>query len=719
MFDMPNMQVVHDSITTTRYLDQMTILFEDTETKGLDPRMDSPLLLVQLGNNEHQIVIDVASGVSLEPYRKYLEDPDLPKVCYNAVFEINMLRAHDINIQGIQDLMLKAKLIERGLSEEGKRISYSLAAVLQRYLNVYLDKTQQKTFIGNTGKYTLQQIQYAADDVKLDDLYTILQNKLEDNDLVDADIEENRFAYVVADMCWNGIYLNTDKWNVLEKTNRNQHKKDELALDQWLLDNVYYFVQGRIAHQLSLFDTEVRKLNINYNSPLQMKSILTEVLGFPPRDKKDKVTTDIKTLAKYKDDSPFIKLYIQFKKLGKLINTYGIEYLNNIQSTTGRVHFSVDQVLATGRISTFKPNLQQIPATELFRDCFTAQHEDYIMIGADYSGMESQVMADKSEDSSFIEFFKSGEADSHSMVASKVYSTKLKREVKVTGKSLSIKAKRGEDILAAEQFYELAGKFEDINMFSKKRVTDKGRNVTDNYFIFTYPPNVKCPLRQIGKTLNFMISFGGSAYSLHKQMEIPLKDAEDQINSFWKAFPELKQYFDKEKDFALTNGYSMIDPINRGKRFYPEHEDYIYLRDELNTIRTDLIAELGARDGLRQFYSMCRKGASYYMLNRDHMIKKGDIERQAMNTGIQGHAASITKRAAINFRKWLIQEGYGTTDKVKLVNIVHDEMLFEVKKDLAELMAKKLQYFMEEASVEFMTHLKIPAEPYIYTSWKK
>ena len=113
-------------------------------------------------------------------------------------------------------------------------------------------------------------------------------------------------------------------------------------------------------------------------------------------------------------------------------------------------------------------NLQQIPNTKEFRACFIPTDNTFEIAAADYSAQEQRIIASKSKDENYLNFFNKGEGDIHSFIASRMFS-----------------AARGEEV---------------------EVINDESH------------PNYK--LRQQGKILGFMISFGGSAFTLSKKLRI-------------------------------------------------------------------------------------------------------------------------------------------------------------------------------------------------------
>lgn len=98
--------------------------------------------------------------------------------------------------------------------------------------------------------------------------------------------------------------------------------------------------------------------------------------------------------------------------------------------------------------------------------------------------------------------------------------------------------------------------------------------------------------------------------------------------------------------------------------------------------------------------------------------KKGSIERMSLNFPIQGESAEITKLACVLFwRNYIVNNNL--INKVKIVNLIHDEVLVECHKDIAEVTAKELQKAMEDAGAKFCKRVPLKADPCISTKWKK
>jgi DNA polymerase-1 len=125
---------------------------------------------------------------------------------------------------------------------------------------------------------------------------------------------------------------------------------------------------------------------------------------------------------------PLPKIILEYRSLSKLKSTYTDRLPEQVNVHTGRVHTSYHQAaVATGRLSSSDPNLQNIPVrTEegrRIRQAFIAP-DNHKIISADYSQIELRLIAELSQDQGMIEAFQSGQ-DIHKATAAKVYNVSL------------------------------------------------------------------------------------------------------------------------------------------------------------------------------------------------------------------------------------------------------------------------------------------------------
>lgn len=183
---------------------------------------------------------------------------------------------------------------------------------------------------------------------------------------------------------------------------------------------------GREIQVLADRVTELAGEKFNLNSPKQLGTILFEKLGLPPPKKTPKAkhySTGVEVLQRLAGEHEIAGRILEYREQTKLKNTYLDALPGLVDSDSGRIHTSYNQmVAATGRLSSSDPNLQNIPIkTELgrqIRRAFVAE-EGYRLLAADYSQIELRVMAHLSEDPVLVEAFRQGE-DIHDRTAAEV-----------------------------------------------------------------------------------------------------------------------------------------------------------------------------------------------------------------------------------------------------------------------------------------------------------
>ncbi len=287
---------------------------------------------------------------------------------------------------------------------------------------------------------------------------------------------------------------------------------------------------------------------------------------------------------------PIISKILEWRSLIKLQNTYVDALPNEVHPKTGKIHTTFSQaVAATGRLSSNNPNLQNIPIrTERgkeIRKAFIPRNENFSIASADYSQIELRLIADMSGDPNMIQAFKNNE-DIHKSTASKVFNVPLEEVTK-------------------EQ-------------------------------------------RSHAKTVNFGIIYGVSSFGLSQQTDLTRSESKELIETYFKTYPTLKAFIDKQIAFAGENGY-------------------------VETL-------LGRRRYLHNINS------------QNSMVRAGD-ERNAVNAPIQGSAADIIKIAMINIHHYLEKNRC----KSKMLLQVHDELVFDIHQDEQEILLPIIKREMENA----------------------
>lgn len=187
-----------------------------------------------------------------------------------------------------------------------------------------------------------------------------------------------------------------------------------------------------------------------------------------------------------------------------------------------------------------------------------------------------------------------------------------------------------------------------------------------------------------------------SAFKLSNDFDIPLEEAEDFINSYFKAYPKLEAYFNCERQKAIKNGFILIDQVTNRRSW----NGSLQTQYEENLRRARELKSVGHRVP-KQVWSLMNQA-------------KGQIGRNSQNYRIQGTAASMTKLAAILLQRSIVEHGLAAS----IVNIVHDEIVVEAREEHAEMCQKLLEKAMKQAGKVFVKDIPMEVECKISEVWE-
>ena len=514
------------------YCKSKKVLGVDTETEGFDFTCKK-MIMFQIGDTNNQYIIDTRF-VSIEPLREILESNDIVKIFHNAKFDYKFIKKWaNIACEGIYDTFLVELIISCG-----KSLGYGLKDLCKRYLNVELNKEVRNLFIDLQGHpFTDDQIIYGAKDVEyLCKIKELQQADIDKYKLHNVVKLENEVVKSFADMEYNGLDLDTEAWKELESLNTSKADALMSTLDNMVkLDHrLQKFVAKYIQADMFTPVEELRDVDVKWTSPKQVLEVFQCIV--PNLD-----NVNGKQMYKYRFKYPLIDKYVKYKEAMKLCTSYGDAFFKNLASDK-RIHTSFHQILDTGRVSSSKPNMQQIPADNSFRNCFVAP-EGWSFVSSDYSSQELNVIAFGSKDPVWLKALEEGQ-DLHSTCAELVY---------------------GEQWLNSGE--------EDCAYFKNK-------------------VKCNCPthkkLRTNLKTINFGLAYGMGPHKLADTLNISVDDAKLLIEKYFTAFPSIKGFLDKLGNFGKKYGYiKTFPPYNRRRWFtnwYPRIWDNKSSSMELGSI---------------------------------------------------------------------------------------------------------------------------------------
>ena len=486
------------------YCESKTVLGVDTETEGFDFTCKK-LIMFQIGDKDRQYVIDTRD-VDIEPLREVLESNKIVKVLHNAKFDYKFIkRWAGISMEEMYDTFLAERVINCGKQDYG----YSLARCVERYLGLTLDKETRNKFVGLKGQpFTVDQIQYGANDVVyLLDIREKQLVKIHSLELHNVASLENKVVKVFSEIEYEGLMIDEDKWTAMAEDNVKLAFEQELKLDDMVLAHPL-LTKYRIPVQVDMFAPmdEVRKTHINWGSPSQTLALFQNLVP-------NLEDVNGKKLNKHRYKHKLIDEYIRYKERTKLANAYGTKFFNYV-NCDGKVHTNFSQILDTGRVSSSKPNMQQIPSDNTFRNCFVTE-PGWVFVSSDYSSQELNVIAYGSQDPVWLD--------------------------------------------ALERGLDLHGVCADLVFEDKWRSADADE---------------KKKLRTQIKAINFGLAYGMGPFKLADTLQISKREAEALIEKYFTEFPNIRDFLTKLGTFGTRNGYiRTFKPFKRRRWFdtwYPK-----------------------------------------------------------------------------------------------------------------------------------------------------
>ncbi len=275
-------------------------------------------------------------------------------------------------------------------------------------------------------------------------------------------------------------------------------------------------LRGKVKKETDKAADAVSRLageKFNLNSPKQLGEVLFKKLALATEKKKRTKTGLLSTrevvLEEMKGKHPIVPLIMEYREDSKILGTY-VEPLLALERN-GRIHTTLIQTgTATGRLSSEKPNLQNIPQDSKWakplRDCFEARYP-FVFAAFDYSQLELRILAHLSGDPGLARTFREG-GDIHTMTARKLFNI---REV------------------------------------------DHAK-------------------RRIAKTLNFGVVYGMGSRAFARAAGVTQKEAERYIREYFSEFPRVREWQESQKNHAKRFGW--VANENGRKRLFSSFRSF-------------------------------------------------------------------------------------------------------------------------------------------------
>ncbi len=237
--------------------------------------------------------------------------------------------------------------------------------------------------------------------------------------------------------------------------------------------------------------------SFNVNSTKQLREVLFDELGLTPQKKtKTGYSTDAATLEKLRDAHPIVADLLAYREVEKLRSTYAEGLLAEVRDD-GRIHATFNQTVArTGRLSSDRPNLHNIPVRtdegRAFRRVFVPRPGTELLV-ADYNQVELRCIAHLSGDPGLIGAFARGD-DIHTATASRVFGVPA-------------------DVVSHAQ-------------------------------------------RAKAKMVSYGLAYGMEAYGLAQRLGVEVAEAREILDAYFEAFPSVHSYMEATVAQARARGYT-------------------------------------------------------------------------------------------------------------------------------------------------------------------
>ena len=344
---------------------------------------------------------------------------------------------------------------------------YSIEYLFSNYLHIQISSDNSAQLFDNDNDI----ISYSALMLRL---YDVLFEKINENGLtkIYEDVEKP-LVKVVLNMEKRGILI--DRKKIMVFKTKLEEEKNELE------EKIY----------------EMCKTRFNIQSTKQLQDVLINKLNISLKKKnREGFSVDSEVLEEIKNENPVIELILEDRKLSKLLSSYTSSLLSLLEEDDTLHTTFLQTGTATGRFSSFHPNLQNIPVRtnegNMIRSAFKAR-ENCTLISADYKQIELAVLAHLSKDEKLLEYF-NNDIDIHKALAAEIFKVKY------------------------------------------DAITEK--------------------MRRLAKIINFGIIYGMSKYQLSKEAQISTSEASSFIDSYFDFFKNVKEYKEQELKIASEKKYT-------------------------------------------------------------------------------------------------------------------------------------------------------------------
>jgi DNA polymerase-1 len=636
------------------------IISIDSETTGLDSRHHD-MFCLQVGSGVNNYIIDFYTSddhYTFQDVIPYLDGKIL--VGQNITFDLGFFYKHDFWPKEVRDTMIASRILYNG--DPTKR--HDLGSLMEREMGIKLDKYEQK----NIHLVKLSQsstITYSFNDVdRLLDLHSVLYSKLDERGSLDTYRLHYRYVRALAYMEQCGLPISSEKWAAKMEEDVVNSFKWKQTIEAYIFDHLPRYANN----QLNLFEDGLKKITVSVNSPHQMLKVFND-FGIPTKDKDDKDSINENVISKSKHE--FVEMWINYQVANHRVTTFGDKIYQQIENE--RLYTNFNPMVDTARLSSRRGsiNFLNFPADKTTRYCFKA-NQGNVMVVCDYEAQEGIILTDRSKDEA------------------------MKKSV-LEGQDLHC-------LLTKAVFPELAD-------LSDNEIKEKHK-----------------PKRDICKVVRFLFSYGGNAFTLHMNEGFPLKEAitiEDAFKNLHKGVYEWGERIYQE---SVKKGY--IESAGGWKLKLPRYDEFLETKTKVEAItreewtkykigKIDFKKKFEEYEQGREYTYQFPESVNFYNSKKKDIQSffklKSEYQRLALNNPIQSVGSHMIKLSTCILFDWIIENNYQW--KVLICNSVHDELVIECPKELAEETRLQVEVSMKEGGNFYLDEFKLNAQANIGESW--
>ena len=260
-------------------------------------------------------------------------------------------------------------------------------------------------------------------------------------------------------------------------------------------------------------------IEFNPNSSLQLQNLLYVHMSLPvkeytPKKLPSTQNKHVEALKQYTNDQQQLNLIdaiTGYSEVQKILNTFITAFERALDKGDDVAWLHGSFILGgtkSGRLSSSKPNLQNLPSGKaygkLIKSCFQAP-KGWVFGGADFASLEDRISALQTKDPNKLKVYED-DYDSHSLRAYSYF---------------------------PERLPGIENTVESINSIAQK-----------------FPQ-----VRQDGKGVTFLLTYGGTSIGLKKTLGFPTREAVKIEQNYHKLYEVSDQWVQTELDKATTTGY--------------------------------------------------------------------------------------------------------------------------------------------------------------------